>query len=124
MYKSDDGRVPIDEFLYQSHRKVKSKFDYMIKYIQDEKNVLCEPYVKHFQIYKYKMFYELRLKAAGTTVRIIYYITNNNIILLHAFYKRDKRDTEQALEYSLKLLNKLEENPIEIIDKLKEVPAI
>jgi mRNA-degrading endonuclease RelE of RelBE toxin-antitoxin system len=109
---TDDVNDQIIEFLKKAHPKIRKKFDYIIIFLKDEKNILCEPYVKHFSIEKYKMFYERRLRAAGVMVRIIYYEAGNNIILLHAFYKHDKRDTEQALEYALKLVEKINDNSI------------
>lgn len=120
MYSTEDKRVPIKEFLSSADKKVQRKFDFMLKYIKTE-NILCEPYVKHFSIEKYKMLYELRLKAAGSMVRIIYYVAGENIILLHAFYKRDRKDTEHALEYALKLLNTFDESVLEPFEFLAEV---
>ena len=73
MYKSDDARGQVDTFIKTSNRKIKKKFDFILRYIADEKNQFKEPYVKHFSIEKYKRLYELRLKAAGTMVRIIFY---------------------------------------------------
>ena len=104
MYNSDVG-----EFLKKSNSKIKKKFEFILGLISDEKNQLKEPYVKHFSIEKYKRFYELRLRAAGMMVRIIFYYIEDNIILLHAFIKKDKRDTEQALEYASKLIERLDE---------------
>ncbi len=120
MYCTEDKRVPIKEFLSAANKKVQKKFDFMLKYIKTE-DVLCEPHVKHFSIEKYKMLYELRLKAAGSMVRIIYFVAGENIILLHAFYKRDRKDTEHALEYALKLLNTFDESVLEPFEFLAEV---
>ena len=120
MYSTVDKRVPIKEFLSSADKKVQKKFDFMLKYIKTE-DVLCEPYAKHFSIEKYKMLYELRLKAAGSMVRIIYVMAGENIILLHAFYKRDRKDTEHALEYALKLLNTFDESVLEPFEYLAEV---
>ena len=97
MYKNDNEKKQIEEFIKNLNSKVKKKLDFVLKYMVDENNQLKEPYIKHFSIEKYKMFYELRLKAANTMVRIIYYSIDDKIILLHAFIKKDKRDTEQAL---------------------------
>ena len=101
--------------------KIKKKFEFILQYIADERNQFKEPYVKHFSIEKYKRFYELRLKASGTMVRIIFYNIDENVILLYAFVKNDKRDTEQALEYSLKLIEKLDRVAETPTDYLKEV---
>lgn len=121
MYRNDDGTIPLEEFMEKAHRKTKKKFEFMLRYISDENNMLCEPYVKHFAIAKYRMLYELRLKAAGVMVRIIYYKADENMILLHAFYKRDKKDTEHALDYALKLLNFLEGKVLMPFENLVEV---
>ena len=121
MYKSDDARGQVDTFIKTSNRKIKKKFDFILRYIADEKNQFKEPYVKHFSIEKYKRLYELRLKAAGTMVRIIFYNIEENIILLHAFIKRDKRDTEQALDYALKLIERLDRSAETPVDYLSEV---
>ena len=121
MYKSDDARGQVDTFIKTSNLKIKKKFDFILRYIADEKNQFKEPYVKHFSIEKYKRLYELRLKAAGTMVRIIFYNIEENIILLNAFIKRDKRDTEQALDYALKLIERLDRSAETPVDYLSEV---
>ena len=121
MYKSDDARGQVDTFIKTSNLKIKKKFNFILRYIADEKNQFKEPYVKHFSIEKYKRLYELRLKAAGTMVRIIFYNIEENIILLNAFIKRDKRDTEQALDYALKLIERLDRSAETPVDYLSEV---
>lgn len=63
----------------------------------------------------------MRLKAAGMMVRIIFYNIEKNIILLNAFIKRDKRDTEQALDYALKLIERLDKSAETPVDYLSEV---
>ena len=121
MYKCGDARGQVDTFIKTSNRKIKKKFDFILRYIADEKNQFKEPYVKHFSIEKYKRLYELRLKAAGMMVRIIFYNIEENIILLNAFIKRDKRDTEQALDYALKLIERLDRSAETPVDYLSEV---
>ncbi len=121
MYNDGDEKIPIMEFLKKSNPKIRKKFDFILRLIADETNPLMEPYVKHFTIEKYRSLYELRLKAAGTMVRIIYYEADKNIILLHAFVKRDKRDTVQALDYSLKLIDKLDKESQSSFENLMEV---
>ena len=94
MYNGGEGKYQITDFIKKANPKIKKKFEFILRLIADENNQLKEPYVKHFSIEKYKRLYELRLKAAGTMVRIIYYEEDKNIILLHAFIKKDKRDTD------------------------------
>ena len=121
IYKNEGARGQVDTFIKTSNIKIKKKFDFILKYIADEKNQFKEPYAKHFSIEKYKRLYELRLKAAGTMVRIIFYNIDDNIILLNAFIKRDKRDTEQALEHALKLIEHLDRVAETPVDYLSEV---
>ena len=121
MYKNDGAKGQVDSFIKTSNIKIRKKFDFILRYIADERNQFKEPYVKHFSIEKYKRLYELRLKAAGTMVRIIFYNIDDNIILLNAFIKRDKRDTEQAQEHALKLIEHLDRVAETPVDYLTEV---
>lgn len=121
MYKNDGAKGQVDSFIKTSNIKIRKKFDFILRYMADERNQFKEPYVKHFSIEKYKRLYELRLKAAGTMVRIIFYNIDDNVILLNAFIKRDKRDTEQALEHALKLIEHLDRIAETPVDYLTEV---
>ena len=82
---------------------------------------LKEPRYKHFSIEKYRDFYELREKSR-IVIRIIFTMRpNGEVLLLHAFQKRQSRDTMQALERSLKLLSLLREHPEYAVEyKVKE----
>ena len=122
MYKNEGAKGQVDTFIKTSNTKIRKKFDFILHYIADESNQFKEPYVKHFSIEKYKRLYELRLKAAGTMGRIIFYNIDENVILLNAFIKRDKRDTEQALEQALKLiehLDRVSETPVDYLSEVK-----
>lgn len=123
MYSDEQGKSQITEFINNSNPKIRKKYEFILNLIADENNRLKEPYVKHFSIEKYKQLYELRLKAANTMIRIIYYEADKNIILLHAFVKRDRRDTEKALEYSLKIIEKLNRETLCPFECLTEVTA-
>lgn len=80
-----------------------------------------EPHYKHFSLERYRGFYELREKGKAL-VRIIFtYPPEGGILLLHAFVKRQKRDTMQALEQSLRILALLREHPERAVEfKVKE----
>ena len=121
VYRNDAGEVPVLRFIESTHKKIRSKFHFMLQYVKDERNMLCEPYVKHFSIDKYKMLYELRIRANGTMVRVIYYKAEENIILLHAFFKKSRRDTENALEYALKILSSFDDSALYPTEHLTEV---
>lgn len=85
----------------------------------DKHNAFTEPHVKHFTIEKYRRLYELRVKAAGTMVRVIFYEKDGEVLLLYAFYKRDRKDTEKALETSLKILNSISDEKGDIDSSYK-----
>ena len=69
---------------------------------------LGEPHVKHFTISKYSNLFELRTRSK-IMVRIIFtFCQNGDILLLEPFVKRHKRNTMQALDSSLRLLQQLD----------------
>ena len=114
-----DGESPVVTFFKNTNSKIVNKLKYQLKYIKDEKIVFSEPHIKHFSIEKYRRLYELRIKTAGVMVRVIFYERNGEIILLHAFYKRDRKDTEKALEVALKILNSITDENGDVKDECK-----
>lgn len=102
-----DGKCQIQDFFSKTNPKIQKKLKFQLAYIRDKHNGFTEPHVKHFTIEKYRRLYELRVKAAGTMVRVIFYDKDDEILLLYAFYKRDRKDTEKALETSLKIFNSI-----------------
>ena len=88
----------VEEFVKKSNPKIKKKYEFVLQLIADE-----------------------RIKAARTMVRIIFYKIEENIILLYAFHKRDKKDTEQALEYALKIIKTLDKKVLVPFEMLEEV---
>ncbi len=86
-----------------TNKKITDKLKFILTYISDEKHSLCEPYVKHISIGKYSLFYELRIKVAKEIIRVIFYLADNDIVLLQTFCKQDKRDTNKHLESAYRL---------------------
>lgn len=101
----NDEESPVLDFFGRAGEKTLEKLKFQLSLIKDESNVFKEPYIRHISIAKYSMLYELRFKAAGVMVRVIFYEFNGEVILLYAFYKKDKRDTKRALEISSKILD-------------------
>ncbi len=91
------------EYFKSANQKISDKLKFILTYIADEKHLLCEPYVKHISIAKYRLFYELRIKVATEIVRVIFHLADNDIILLYTFCKNDKRDTNRHLESAYRL---------------------
>lgn len=112
---TEDNRSPVEEFIQATNDKIKEKLIFQLVYIKDETNPFCEPYVKHFSMERYRKMYELRIKAAETMIRIIFYEHDGEIVFLHAFHKRDRKDTDRGLESALKILES-------IVDKNGKIP--
>ena len=106
------GESQVENFFSKANIKIQNKLKFQLVYIKDERNGFTEPHIKHFTIERYKELYEFRIKAAGTMVRVIFYENDGDILLLYAFYKHDKRDTQKALETALKLLHSYKEKPL------------
>ena len=100
----------VQNFIESSDVKLKNKFQNILSLISNEKNGLCEPYVRHISQNRFKDMYEMRLKASGVMARVVFLKQNESIILLYAFYKNDKKDTKRALDHSLRLLNSTRKN--------------
>lgn len=118
LYKSPEGGVPLLEFMAALDEKAQKKVEYAFKSMAISRGRLSEPQVKHFSIERYRQLYEIREKAR-VLIRVIFALDGDgNVILLHPFIKRHKRNTNQALETSLAMLEEIKQNP----DILLEYP--
>ena len=102
-----DSRCPVQVFLQGMNEKIQDKLRFQLAYILDENSSFVEPYVKHFSLAKYRQLYEIRVIAAKTMVRVIFHEKNGEIILLYAFHKRDRKDTERALEAARRIYDEI-----------------
>lgn len=121
IYKPPDGPAQAAEFIEGLEPKLRDKLIRQIFYLsQTPLPELKEPHYKHFSIEKYRDFYELREKNR-IVIRVIFTVRpNGEILLLHAFQKRQSRDTMQALERSLKLLSLLRDHPEHAVEYIIE----
>ena len=112
IYNPPDGPAQAADFIEGLEPRLRDKLVRQILYLsRTSLPELREPHYKHFSIEKYQSLYELREKGR-VVVRIIFTpCPNGNYLLLHAFVKRQKRDTEKALEHSLRLLASLWDHP-------------
>ena len=86
-----------------------------------QKPELKEPHFKRFSLERYRDLCELRVKSKMLIRIICYLCPNGGVLLLHGFIKRQKRDTMQALEQSLRILDALREYPERAVEyKIKE----
>ncbi len=111
IYRPPGEEAPLVRFLltldYKLQKKLHRQFFVLAR---SSPNDLKEPHYKHFVLEKYSQFYELREKNK-ILVRIIFVISDEDIILLTPFIKRQPRDTMRALEASLRMLAEIREHP-------------
>lgn len=102
----------VEAFIEGLHPKLRDKLVWQIfRLSRTPPAGLKEPHYKHFSIEKYRDFYELREKNR-IVIRVIFTVlSSGEVLLLHAFQKRQSRDTMRALEHSLKLLSLLRDHP-------------
>ena len=100
-----EGAPPLYTFLDGLEEKQRQKlFSLFALLLQAPDAAMREPYVKHFKIERYQALYELRAKSK-TVIRVIFTLTGDgNVLFLSPFVKRHRRDTQQALDASLRLL--------------------
>ena len=111
VYRPPGQTAPVDAFLKSLEKKLRDKIVWQIFTLARlDKTEMREPHFKHFSLERYSQLYEIREKGT-VLVRIVYTICGGDIILLIPFVKRQKRDTEKALEQSLKKLAELREHP-------------
>jgi phage-related protein len=109
-YQPEEKSAPFLSFMDSLDFKARRKIIYALRCMAINLGKFSEPQVKHFSIERYKRLYELREKAR-VLLRIIFILdTAGNIILLHPFVKQHKRNTYQALEASLGMLEQIQRN--------------
>lgn len=103
---------PAAAFLSNLPPKQLAKVQRQLGVLRDFPHAFGEPHVKHFQIERYRMLYELREKCGNTLIRIVFsYDGQENILLLEPFLKTKSRDTCRALERALGYLADIRASP-------------
>lgn len=111
LYKDPGGEVPFLKFLSVTDDKMREKLEHGLKCLAMFPEYMTEPHVKHFSIARYDRLYEYR-ERIRILVRIIFTLDRDgNIIILHPFVKRHDRNTMQALESSLRMLDTIRNCP-------------
>lgn len=103
-YQKENGKVPVQEFLYSLPQKLRAKAFRDIELLQEFGSDLKEPHVKALKGKKNKGLYELRIKFSNDIARVFYFTYyNNRYVLLHGFIKKSmftpKREIEKAISY-------------------------
>lgn len=105
-YQRENGKVPIQDFLYSLSPKLRSKAFSDIELLKNMGNELTEPYVKSIKGNKNKGLYELRIKFSNDIARIFYFTCHNNkYVLLHGFVKKTMKTPEREIERARDYMN-------------------
>lgn len=122
IYKSSDRTPPVARFIDGLEPKLRDKLiRWLIELPNTPKANLKEPHFKHFALERYRDLYELRARGK-VLVRIIFtFRPNGEVLLLHAFIKRQSRDTMQALEQAINIMTQVRNHPeLEVEYTVKE----
>lgn len=107
------GRAaPVAQFIDNLEPRLREKLiRQLIELPGTPRSALREPHFKHFTLERYRNLFELR-ERGKVLVRVIFTIqADGGILLLHGFVKRQSRDTMQALEQSLNILARIQNQP-------------
>lgn len=122
VYQTPDKKAQLPDFIETLDPRLREKIIMRLYQLsQPHKPELKEPHFKRFSLERYRDLCELRVKSK-VLIRIIFCLCpNGDVLLLYGFIKRQKRDTMQALEQSIRILNALREHPERAVEyKIKE----
>ena len=104
-YKLENGKIPVQDFLYSLEPKLRAKAFRDIELLKNLGNELREPYVKPIKGENNKGLYELRIKFSNDIARIFYFTyCDNKYILLHGFIKKSMKTPPKEIERARKYM--------------------
>lgn len=87
-YEKENGDIPVEEFLLSLDVKMRAKLVGIIKILQENGNLLREPYSKHLA----DGIFELRGKVGSDISRVLYFFYfGGKIILTNGFVKKTQK---------------------------------
>ena len=96
---------PVPVFFDSLDPKLRQKLKFqLLRLAQLPLSELKEPHFKHFSLEKYQPFYEMR-ERSKVLVRVIFTVTDEEILLLVPFIKRQSRDSMRVLEQAVGMLS-------------------
>lgn len=109
LYISPSGESPFLRFLSVIEPKLRARLVQGIGNLAAIPEYMTEPHVKHFSLERYAALYEYRARMR-IMVRVIFTLdAEGNLLLLHPMVKKRDRNTMQALETSLRMLEQLKQ---------------
>lgn len=111
IYRPPGKDPPIPAFFEGLDPKLRRKLKLQLfRLTQISMSDLKEPHFKHFSLEKYHQFYEMR-ERSKVLIRVIFIITDDDVLLLVPFVKKQSCDSMQALEQALSMLADVREHP-------------
>lgn len=105
MYETEQGLCPCERLFESLEPKLKAKVFRMIKMLEANGPYLREPYSKCIE----KGLYELRIKQGSNIVRVLFfYSSNNSIILINGFVKKTQKTPKLEIKLAMKYKNDYE----------------
>ena len=110
-YETENGNIPVEEFLKMLDVKMRAKLLGIIKILQEKGKRLREPYSKHLD----DGIFELRGKVGSDISRVLYFFYyNKKIILTNGFIKKTqktpKTEIDKAKKYRSDYLERIDKN--------------
>lgn len=104
VYQPPDKPAQLPEFIDSLDPRLREKIIMQLYQLsKPHKPELREPHFKRFSLERYRDLCELRVKSKMLVRIIFYFCPNGQVLLLHGFIKRQKRDTMQALEQAIRI---------------------
>lgn len=98
-YESENGKIPVEEFLNSLPKKIRVKSLGTIELLQNFGNELGAPYSKKIE----KDIFELRTKIGTDITRIFYFFYyDKRIILTNGFIKKTQKTPRKEIEKAIK----------------------
>ena len=98
-YETENGRIPVEEFLNSLPKKSRAKLVGIISLLQDYGNELRSPYSKHID----DGIFELRGKVGSDITRVLYFFYyDKKIILTNGFVKKTQKTPKNQIEKAKK----------------------
>ncbi len=100
-YEKNNGKTTALDFMEELPAKYMSKILKKLELLKEQGNNLGEPHVKPIE----GKLWELRIQYKTDQVRVIYFIDENQtIVLLHGFVKKDQKIRRSEIETAQKRL--------------------
>ena len=103
-YRDRRGKRPVREFIFLLPKKTREKIWSWIDILSKEGPFLRRPYADKLS----GKLYELRIKFASDSIRILYYFfLNDKIVMVHAFRKKDWEIEPKDIELAERRMNEI-----------------